>query len=163
MINQQVPVACGCLGNIRGSDIEKSIEQERIVMIREDDRDIFAPFDCHEKDTDGEDFLFEMANLFQNDTGLDMIIWVDVNRRGKHNDPRLKVSSSHSKSVHEGDLIPVLLSENPRILARNKQNALSPEDLRQVGKYIGLNKAVLLQYWNGEISTGELMKRLKKL
>jgi len=128
-----------------------------------DDHKIFEAFDYYEDDTDGEDFLFEMANLFQDDTGLDMIIWVDVNRRGKHNSPRLKVSTTHSHSVHDGELVPVLLSEHPRILPRNKQGSIPVDDLREVGKFVSLNKDILMKYWNGEASTGELMRELKKL
>jgi len=129
----------------------------------ENDHKIFEAFDYYEEDTDGEDFLFEMANLFQKDTGLPMIIWADVNRRGKHNSPRIKVSTSHSANVHEGELVPVLLSEKPRILPRSKQGAIPPDDLKEVGRFISLNKEILMQYWNGTISTSEFVSNLKHL
>lgn len=109
------------------------------------------------------DFLFEMANLFQSDTGLPMIVWADVNRLGKHNEPRIKVSTSHAAHVSDGELIPVLLSEHPKILEKTKKDALSPNDLKLVGQFIALNKDILMQYWNGEISSKAFTNAILKL
>ena len=125
------------------------------------DQDIFEAFDYYEDDD--KDFLFEMSNLRQDETGLSMIVWADVNRIGKHNSPRIKVSTSDSSNVGDGELIPVLMSENPRILAKNKLGKLSPEKLRDVGRFIALNKDVLLKYWNGELSSREFTNSIKHL
>ena len=52
-----------------------------------------------------DEMLLEMANISQNTTGLDVIIWVQTNNTqstGKHNLPRIKFqnnTSTKSKSM----------------------------------------------------------------
>lgn len=121
----------------------------------------FNYFDA--KDDEVFDPIFEMSNLRQDETGLPMIIWADVNRLGKHNEPRMKVSTSRSTRVADGDLIPVSISEHPRILEKTKMDALSPNDLKLIGEFVALNKEALMQYWNGEISSRAFTNAIRHL
>ncbi len=102
--------------------------------------------------------LFEMANLRQNSTGLDMVIWVSEKGHTKHG-PRIKVSKTHSHKANIMDSVSVSISDDPEIVAGE---GLSNNDFEHVQEYIRRNKDVLLDYWYGEIDTAELIGRLKK-
>lgn len=122
--------------------------------------EIFGPL---QQAAEEADRLFEMANLRQSETGLPMIIWADVDRKGSHNLPRLKVSTSHATRVGDADLVSVSIEDKPIILQKDKQGALSSPDMKAVSEYIRLNKEALLGYWNGEIGTLDLHAHLKKI
>jgi hypothetical protein len=122
--------------------------------------EIFGPL---QEAAEEADRLFEMANLRQVETGLPMIIWADVDRKGSHNQPRLKVSTSHATRVGDDELVSVSIEDSPKILQKNKQDVLSSADMQALSEYIRLNKAALLGYWNGEIGTLELHRHLKKV
>mgnify|MGYP000941614113 CR=1 FL=1 len=129
----------------------------------DEEEKIFEAFDYLDDCDHGKDFLFEMSNLRQNETGLPMIIWADVNRGDRHKSPRIKVSSSHSTNVAAGELVPVSLSESPRVLAKNKEGVISDEDLKEIGRFVSLNKDILMKYWNGEISSKTFTNAVKPL
>lgn len=112
----------------------------------------------HVDDTDVES-IFEMANLRQNSTGLPMVIWVSEKGRSQHG-PRIKVSKAHSHKANIMNTVSISISDEPEIVAGE---GLSNKDFELVKKYIKLNKDVLLDYWDGEIDTAELISRLVKI
>jgi hypothetical protein len=103
--------------------------------------------------------LFEMANLRQNSTGLPMVIWVSEKGHTQHG-PRIKVSKTHSYRANITNSVSISISNEPEIVAGE---GLSNKDFELVKKYIKLNKDVLLDYWDGEIDTAELIGRLVKV
>ncbi len=106
-----------------------------------------------------EEDLFLMANLFQEDTGLPMIIWVSERGHTQHG-PRIKVSKSHSAKVDIYNTVSVSITNKPEIVAGE---GLSNRDLKLITDYILLNKETLLAYWNNEISTLTLARKLIRL
>ncbi len=105
--------------------------------------EIFGPL---QQAAEEADRLFEMANLRQNETGLPKIIWADVDRKGSHSLPCLKVSRSHATRVGDADLVSVSIEDSPKILQKDKQGALSAADMKAVSECIRLNKEALLGY-----------------
>ena len=105
-----------------------------------------------------DDTLFEMANLFPTDTGLPMVIWASERGHARH-DVRIKVNQSHGTRMLPGNLATVAVRPAPRLVA----GQLSVADLQAVSRWIALNEAALVDYWEYRISTVELVGRLQKL
>lgn len=101
-----------------------------------------------------EDYFLEMANAVKEDTGLPYDIWLDS--RGKernisHNLPRIKVDV-------DGNLIPVIISDDPRIPDNIKIKTF--RKFNEVRKFIIQNKDVLLKHWNKELTDREVLNLL---
>lgn len=104
------------------------------------------------------DTLFEMANLFPADTGLPMVIWVSERGHARH-DVRIKVNQAHGTRMLPGNLATVAIRPVPWLVT----GQLSAADLQLVSRWIALNEAALIDYWEYRISTAELVGRLHKL
>jgi hypothetical protein len=103
-----------------------------------------------------EDEHFGMANLRQTHTGLPMVIWVSERGYARHA-PRIKVSKNHGHKFDSFDAVSVSIEEPIEIKAGS---GLSKTDLEWVKQYIRCNRTALLDYWEGEIDTVELIERL---
>jgi hypothetical protein len=103
------------------------------------------------------DELFEMANLFPRTTGLPMTIWVSP-RGGARHDARIKVSLTPGK-MDITNTAAVGIRPRPRLI----QGDLAPADLAAVGRWIILNEATLIDFWNETIDSIELAGRLQRL
>jgi len=119
-----------------------------------DDEEIFEPFDRK-----GDDFLFEMANYRQDDTGLPMIIWILEKGSVRHG-PRIKVNATHSHKMDIKTAISVTVDDDPRCVAEGE---LPGDDMKKIRQFIALNKDVILDYWHERIGAGEFFRRLKKI
>jgi hypothetical protein len=78
---------------------------------------------------------------------------------GLPHDIRIKVMQTHGSRMGPGDLAVVAVRPTPRLVGGH----LSPADLRPVGDWIRLNEAVLIDYWEEQIYTDELLRRLQRL
>ena len=101
--------------------------------------------------------LFEMANLFPRTTGLPLAIWVSPRGRARH-DARIKVSLSPGR-MDIGHTAVVGIRPTPRLI----EGDLPPADLDLVSRWITLNEAALIDFWNETIDSVELGTRLRKL
>jgi hypothetical protein len=101
--------------------------------------------------------LFEMANLFPRTTGLPMTIWVSP-RGGARHDARVKVSLTPGTMDITNTAV-VGIRPRPRLL----EGDLSSADFAAVSKWITLNEAALIDFWNETIDSVELGGRLKRL
>jgi len=102
-----------------------------------------------------KNYLFEMSNLWKDDTGIDYIIWVSSKKNSKHA-PRIKLSSINSASNLD---IVIIISDDPKL----KHGKLQNKVFKQVKKWILLNKKTLLDYWNENISTKQMINKIKKV
>lgn len=101
--------------------------------------------------------LFEMANLYPKHTGLPMVIWVSERGHARH-DARIKVSKRHGTRMNISDTA-VVGVRPPSVLV----GVLATDDRLAVYRWISLNEAALIDYWNGTIDTVELVQQLKPL
>ena len=108
--------------------------------------------------------LFEMANLRKSETGLPVNIYVSsggtVNER---HGPRIKVMNSSSDKFDVHSTVSVMLKKDivdEDVIGYNK---LDSKVLNAVRQYINLNYDCLMGYWKDEISTTELVHKLKKI
>ena len=115
-----------------------------------------------------DEMLLEMANISQNTTGLDVIIWVQTNNTqstGKHNLPRIKFQNNTSTKIQINELIPISISDNPKILLKNNdlnKIKISQAQINVIKQWIIKNKEILIDYWEEKITTDELFQKLKK-
>ena len=115
-----------------------------------------------------DEMLLEMANISQNTTGLDVIVWVQTNNTqstGKHNLPRIKFQNNTSTKIQINELIPISISDNPKMLLKNNdlnKIKISQAQINVIKQWIIKNKEILIDYWEEKITTDELFQKLKK-
>ena len=97
-----------------------------------------------------DEMLLEMANISQNTTGLDVIVWVqtiNTQSTGKHNLPRIKFQNNTSTKIQINELIPISISDNPKILLKNNdlnKIKISQTQINEVKLWIVKNKEILI-------------------
>ena len=93
-----------------------------------------------------DEMLLEMANISQNTTGLDVIIWVQTNNTqspGKHTLPQIKFQNNTSTKIQINELTPISISDNPEILLKNNdlnKIKISQAQINEVKLWIVKNK-----------------------
>ena len=115
-----------------------------------------------------DEMLLEMANISQHATGLDVIIWVQTNNTqstGRHNLPRINFQNNTATRVQIHQLIPISISDDPKILLNNNdlnKIKISQAQINGIKQWIVKNKEILIDYWKEKITTDELFQKLKK-
>ncbi len=102
------------------------------------------------------DDLFEMANLFPRTTGLPMTVWVSPRGNARH-DARVKVNVTHGNQMNAANTAVVAVRPSPSVVA----GQLGPDDQQAVFRWVSLNAAALIAYWEGQIDTIQLGQMLK--
>jgi hypothetical protein len=109
-----------------------------------------------EDEADGQ-ALFEMANLRPDRTGLPFVVFISQKGGARH-DVRVKIA--RGAKVRPSEMVTVAVRPTPRVV----RGALDPNDLARLAEWIDLNKAVLIDYWNGDIEyTEDAISALKPL
>lgn len=114
-----------------------------------------------------DEMLLGMATISQNTTGLDVIIWVQTNNTqstGKHNLPRIKFQNNTATKIQIKELIPISISDDPKILLKNNdlnKIKISQTQINGIKQWIMKNKEILIDYWEEKITTDELFQKLK--
>jgi len=106
-----------------------------------------------------EDELYEMANVYPDDSGLPMTVWVRPRSNERHG-PRIKVCTLYGPRILPHDTVTVTLPPFIRVIPRG---GLSAAELRAVSDWIRLNEAAITAHWEGRISAIEFGRRLRKL
>jgi len=110
-------------------------------------------------DEAADDEAWLMANLPPRLTGLPMIVWVQE-RGGARHDVRVKVNPTHGPRVDYRNLVSVAVRPVPRVIPPGQLNAA---DFGAVSDWIALNRATIIDYWDGTIYTDEMLQRLLRL
>ena len=99
-----------------------------------------------------DEMLLGMATISQNTTGLDVIIWVQTNNTqstGKHNLPRIKFQNNTATKIQINELIPISISDDPKILLKNNdlnKIKISQTQINGIKQCIMKNKEILIDY-----------------
>jgi hypothetical protein len=104
------------------------------------------------------DELFEMANLFPEDTGLPVTVWVSP-RGGARHAARINVCRVAGNRMAPSNTVVVGIAPEPRVI----EGKLPAKYADPVSRWVTLNAEALLRYWNGEIGTGGLMRELRRV
>ena len=103
-----------------------------------------------------EKTLYEMSNLFPNRTGLKYTIWILTKSGREKHGPRIKVFNKDWS-------ISVSIDNNPEIKDQKGKVNIKNKDLKDIYKFILLNKKTLLDHWNGKIDSADLSEKLEKI
>ena len=104
------------------------------------------------------ELLFEMVNVRSRRTGLPYDLWLDSSgsqRETQHNMPRIKVNV-------DGNLIPVEISDNPKIPSSVKLTKDIPHKMI-VLRYVQAYKDILLAHFNNKIDDKDALDLLGPL
>lgn len=103
-----------------------------------------------------EDIMFLISNLLPKSTGLKYTIWYSA--RIENQEPSIKVDLKNGKSIHVS-----ILDKK----ATGDTDAISPEDLNDISRWIDMNRELLLKYWDGAhkdiIDSGDVAEQMVKL
>jgi hypothetical protein len=94
-----------------------------------------------------DDELYETASLFPRNTGLPMAVWVSPRGHARH-DARIKVCLTPGR-MDIGDTAVVGIRLVPWLI----EGDLPPADLHAVSRWVALNEAALIEFWNEDIDT----------
>jgi len=104
------------------------------------------------------DELFEMSNISREDSGLPVRIWVSSKMAAaERHGPRIKIEMPGKGSP----TIPVLLKKDITIDDVVGYETIPTKILNPLRDFINLNYDVLIQYWNDEISTKQMILSIK--
>jgi hypothetical protein len=112
-----------------------------------------------EAETNALDEAYLMAKLVPAETGLRMAVSITPDE-GFHHDVRVKVSRIAGRRGRWHDAAPVAVRPQPRLVV---PGSLPPADLAVVSRWIELNRAVIIDYWDGRLTTTEALPRLRRL
>ena len=100
-----------------------------------------------------------MAGLPPRLTGLPMGVWIAPNKGFPH-DVRVKVSRIHGGRGRWPDAASVAVRPQPREIV---SGSLTAPDFSAVGRWIDLNRAVIVDYWDGAIDIDKVLQRPARL
>ena len=110
------------------------------------------------KAAEPSDDLYEMANLFPDDTGLPVTVWVSPRGRARHA-ARIKVCRTPGNKMVPTNTAVVSISAEPTVVA----GTLPTRYFEPVARWVASNREALLEYWAGAIGTGALLRKLKRV
>ena len=102
--------------------------------------------------------LFELANLYPTTTGLPMTVWVSPRGNAQHG-PRVKVCMAHGNRMNISNTAVVGIDPAPWLI----EGSLTTPDRLAVFDWIRLNHDALLDYWDGNSDTAQLVGRLTRV
>ena len=107
-------------------------------------------------DTSAVDEFEEMVSYHANVTGISHTIFISPRGNAAHS-PQVKVAIDPPDSLDPRGNITTITFDGAVI------GAIDPHLARQVLRFIDINRAVLLDYWNYEIDTDQLRQRLQPI
>jgi hypothetical protein len=138
-------------------DIVAAMREEEVGLTLSPSSD-FEPLVTISDELAEREQLEHMVTYRKNITGVDHTIFISPGLRVRHA-PRIKVAIDPPDSINPlSDQASVEITTG-NVVAGEVSAAL----LRQVQKFIQLNRGVLLEYWDARITTDQLQARLKAI
>jgi hypothetical protein len=106
-----------------------------------------------------EDGAYLMTKLPPRLTGLPMAVWVAANEGFAH-DVQVEVSKIHGGRGRWLDAVPVAVRPHPREVI---PGSLTTADFAAVSRWIELNRALIVDYWDGWLEIDGVLQRLQRL
>jgi hypothetical protein len=91
---------------------------------------------------------FDMANLRPQRTGLPFVVFISQKGGARHD---VRVKLARAAKVRPSEMITVAVRPVPRVI----RGELSARELDLVREWIELNRAILIDYWDGAIEYTE--------
>lgn len=159
---------CWLVGETRESLIEWLKSQGVFVAMGVDNSEV-SKYSLKELQymTFEEDFAFFWATLDKKYTGLPVDLRLDEigsQRTPKliyFSEPLLTFQNSYEGSIYT-DVMPMSISQNPKVLEDEEYIHIKPEDVEAVRQFVVQHHDLLMKHWRQEITTMELHEILKK-
>ena len=105
-----------------------------------------------------QDAPFEMANLFPDNTGLPMTVWVSARGFAQH-DVRIKANQQDGNRMDPGNTAVVAVRPEPKVL----HGSLSSAQEAKLFEWVTRNQAILVELWEGKIDFVGFVTRMQKV
>ena len=105
--------------------------------------------------------ILAMATLRPEITGLDVTLWVSSRAKSRHG-PRVKVAKKFGNNLN----FSITISNTPEVTSHTEKfvdKLVDGKTLQRIKRWIILNRELLLQFWNSEITEQELRAHIRKL
>jgi hypothetical protein len=115
---------------------------------------------------DNEQYLFEMAILSKEETGLDKTIYASPKQHSSG--PRIKVNFDNSLVFDKGYNFSVTISrDDPQVVAgdteKNVIKKIGAAELQDIYDWVILNYDALIEYWENKSSTKHFLDKLQSI
>ena len=111
-----------------------------------------------------DDVMSVLTSLSKGETGLPMVVWIEVKRVSERQTPRMQFSNSGRDDLLPKSLVPISLDkERPQILVNGVKLNIPNKDLEDLKRWIKSNHEGLMKVWNGDISPFQFMGLMTKL
>jgi hypothetical protein len=104
------------------------------------------------------ELLDEMTSFRKKETGVDNTVFISPKGFTRHA-PRIKLAIDPPDSFDPRGETAAIMIDGGKVVA----GEVPPKLLKQVRRFIDLNRGVLLDYWDYKISTPQLYERLKPI
>jgi hypothetical protein len=99
--------------------------------------------------------LYEMSNIFPEESGVPYVIWVSTKSGKEKHGPRVKVDI-------DGVSYTLMILSNEEIKWVSEPNIFGKAK-KKIIDFVSKNKQPILDHWNGLTSSGQFSKSLKKV
>jgi len=141
-------------------DVVAALREEQIALTLSPSSDL-GPIVTISDELAGRELLGEMVSYRKRKTGISNTIFISQRGHAKHG-PRIKIAIDPPDDINvTSDHVSVSIN-NGKVVAGDKDK-VSAALLKQVQRFIELNRDVLLDYWDAKISTDELHERLQSV
>ena len=111
-----------------------------------------------QEQTADDDAMSVLTSLSKSETGLPMVVWIEVKRPSEHQTPRMQFSNSERNGLLPNSLVPISLDKDcPRILVDGVKLNIPNKDLEDLKRWIKSNYEGLMKVWNGNLSPYQFM------
>lgn len=117
-----------------------------------------------QKQTADDDAMSVLTSLSKGETGLPVVVWIEVKRVSERQTPRMQFSNSGRDDLLPKSLVPISLDKDcPRILVDGVKLNIPNKDLEDLKHWIKSNYEGLMKVWNGNLSPFQFMGLMTKL
>ena len=117
-----------------------------------------------QEQTADDDAMFVQTSLSKGETGLPMVVWIEVKRASERQTPRMQFSNSERNGLLPKSLVPISLDkEHPHIMVDGVKLNIPNKDLEDLKRWIKSNYEGLMKVWNGNLSPFQFMGLMTKL
>ena len=117
-----------------------------------------------QEQTVDDDAMSVLTSLSKSETGLPMVVWIEVKRVSERQTPRMQFSNSGRDDLLPKSLVPISLDkERPQILVNGVKLNIPNKDLEDLKRWIKSNHEGLMKVWNGNLSPFQFMGLMTKL
>ena len=107
-------------------------------------------------------YIYEMANVRPNKTGLSMVIWIFPQTGKEKHWARIKVQKKYGEKAIN-DMFSITISDNPEIIGNQDVGEIKIKDIEKIKNFIKKNKNALLSVWNDEVAPDEIINNFIKV